>query len=191
MRVDKLDRRIGTRLDLECQHVLTRYSRRCTIDSQPEARMKSRLNSFAVAPEAMKALMELEDTVAHLGLEPRLMHLVKLRASQINRCAYCIHMHSKDARAAGESEERLYLLDAWRESPGYTQRERAALGWTESLTLVAQTGADDASYEELEARFTPEERVHLTLLIGMINVWNRLCVGFRSVPRLTSHAAQG
>jgi AhpD family alkylhydroperoxidase len=154
-----------------------------------KTRMKPRLNSFATAPEAMKALMELDDTVSSLGLEAQLMHLVKIRASQINRCAYCIHMHATQARKDGESEERLYLLDAWRESPGYTDRERAALGWTESLTLVSQTGADDEAYHAVEAQFTPQERVHLTLLIGMINVWNRVCVGFRSMPRVASQAA--
>jgi AhpD family alkylhydroperoxidase len=104
-----------------------------------------------------------------------------MRASQINGCAYCIKMHSADARKAGETEDRLYLLNAWRESHLYTPRERAALAWTEALTLLSETGAPDADYEELKAHFTEEEQVKLTLVIGAINTWNRFAVGFRSV----------
>ena len=132
--------------------------------------MKPRLNHQKAAPETIKALVALETHLANSGLEPSLFHLVKTRASQINGCAYCIHMHTKDARAHGETEERLYLLDAWRESPLYTDRERAALAWTESLTLISQTHAPDADYE----------LVRLTALIGMINLWNRIAIGFRS-----------
>jgi AhpD family alkylhydroperoxidase len=118
------------------------------------------------------------------------MELVRIRASQINGCAMCLHMHTADARKQGETEERLYLLDAWRESPLYTPRERAALAWTEALTLVAETRAPDEVYEELRAHFTEQEQVNLTLLIVAINGWNRLNVGFRTVhPVAESQAA--
>lgn len=143
--------------------------------------MKPRLDAYKAAPETMKAMLAFENAVKASGLEHSLVELVKTRASQINGCAYCIHMHTRDARAAGESEERLYLLSAWRESPLYTRRERAALAWTESLTLLSQTHASDEDYEALQAEFSPEEQVKLTLLIGAINVWNRIAVGFRSV----------
>lgn len=143
--------------------------------------MKSRLDSFAAAPESMKAMLALENHVRGCGLEHSLIELVKTRASQINGCAYCIHMHTRDARAAGETEERLYLLSAWRESPLYTPRERAALAWTEALTLIAETHAPDEDYEEARRHFTEEELVKLTLLIGAINIWNRIAIGFRSV----------
>jgi len=142
--------------------------------------MSTRLNPYTVAPEAMKPMIALEESVAHSGLEHSLIELVKMRASQINGCAYCLHMHSADARKAGESEARLYLLNAWRESALYTPRERAALAWTEALTLVSQTHAPDADYEEAARHFSPEELVRLTLLIGTINVWNRIAIGFRS-----------
>src|SRR6516164_9329314 len=115
--------------------------------------MKPRLNPYQAAPDAMKALMGLESCVQESGIEPRLLDLIKTRASQINGCAFCIHMHTHEARARGEAEERLYLLDAWRESPLYTERERAALAWTEALTLVAETRAPDDVYEALKAHF--------------------------------------
>jgi len=143
--------------------------------------MKARLIPFEVAPGALKPLIELEKNLKNSGLEHSLIELVKTRASQINGCAYCIHMHTKDARAAGESEERLYLLNAWRESPLYNERERAALAWTEALTLVSETHAPDEDYAELSRHFTPEEQVNLTLLIGAINAWNRIAIGFRSI----------
>jgi AhpD family alkylhydroperoxidase len=148
--------------------------------------MQSRLNFYTAAPDAIKVMRELEDYVRKCGLEHGLMHLIKTRASQINGCAFCVHMHTRDARAAGESEERLYLLSAWRESPLYTPRERAALAWTEALTLVAETGAPDQDYEEARRYFADDELVKLTLLIGAINVWNRLCVGFRSIHPVES-----
>src|SRR5690606_9415494 len=132
-------------------------------------------------PAAMNAMLAFEKAMRTSGLEHALIELVKTRASQINGCAYCIHMHTRDARAHGETEERLYLLSAWRESPLFTERERAALAWTEALTLIAQTGAPDEDYERLQSQFSPEEQVKLTLLIGAINVWNRIAVGFRSV----------
>jgi AhpD family alkylhydroperoxidase len=136
-------------------------------------------NPHALAPEGIKAMMALEESVKNSGLDPVLMELVKLRASQINGCAFCIHMHATDLRKMGESEMRLYLLDAWRESSLYTPRERAALGWTEALTRIADTGAPDADYEALKAEFSEAEQVQLTLLVGAINAWNRLQVGFR------------
>ncbi|MBF9197403.1 carboxymuconolactone decarboxylase family protein [Microvirga terrestris] len=143
--------------------------------------MKARLIPFEVAPGSLKPMIELEKTLKNSGLEHSLLELVKTRASQINGCAYCIHMHTRDARANGETEERLYLLSAWRESPLYSDRERAALAWTEALTLVAETHAPDADYEELSRHFTPAEQVNLTLMIGAINAWNRLAIGFRSI----------
>jgi AhpD family alkylhydroperoxidase len=144
--------------------------------------MTPRLNPMAAAPEVMQGMIGLEKAVTNSGLESSLIHLVKMRASQINGCSFCLKMHSKDARAHGETEERLYLLDGWREAPIYSERERAALAWTEALTLVAQTRAPDHDYEAIRAQFDDGEQVKLTLLIGAINAWNRLCVGFRIVP---------
>jgi AhpD family alkylhydroperoxidase len=142
--------------------------------------MTTRLNPYAIAPQGIQKMVELEDHLRNSGLEYSLYELVKMRASQINGCAFCLHMHSKDARAAGETEERLYLLSAWRESSLYTPRERAALAWTEALTLISQTGAPDADYEGLKPHLSESEIVNLTLLIGLINSWNRLAVGLRS-----------
>lgn len=141
--------------------------------------MTPRLNPAAAAPDAYKAMVALEKYIQGSGLEPSLIELVKMRASQINGCAFCLDMHSKDARARGESEQRLYLLNAWRESPLYTNRERAALGWTEALTLVAQTQAPDQDYAAMKSHFSDAEQVNLTLLIGAINTWNRIAIGFR------------
>jgi len=151
--------------------------------------MTPRLNYMAAGPEVMQSMFALEKAVATSGLEHDLMLLVKIRASQINGCAFCIKMHTRDARAGGETEERLYLLDAWRESPIYTNRERAALAWTEALTLVSQTHAPDDDYEAVQAHFSEPEQVKLTMLIAAINSWNRLCVGFRSVPRVEARPA--
>jgi AhpD family alkylhydroperoxidase len=143
--------------------------------------MQPRLtNPHKLAPEGIKAMMALEASIAASGLEESLRHLVKLRASQINGCAFCIHMHATDARRHGDSEMRLYMLNAWRESTLYSARERAALAWTEALTLVAQTGAPDADYDLVKAEFSEAEQVQLTLMIGAINMWNRLQVGFRA-----------
>ncbi len=147
--------------------------------------MRSRLNPYKIDMALLKPMLALEESVVSSGLEKSLIHLVKTRASQINGCAFCIHMHTTEARRDGESEERLYLLDAWRESPLYTSRERAALGWTEALTLVAQTHAPDADYEALEPHFDDTEKVKLTLVIMTINAWNRLAIGFRSVHPVT------
>ena len=143
--------------------------------------MEPRLNLYTVAPEALKPMLALEASVVASGLEHSLIELVKTRASQINGCAFCIDMHTKDARKAGETEQRLYLLSAWRESPLYTPRERAALAWTEALTLVAVTHAPDADYAALSPHFTDAEKVKLSMLIVTINAWNRLAVGFRNV----------
>ncbi len=143
--------------------------------------MIPRLNAFSAAPGLMKAWLDFGQQILQGGLEESLMELVKIRASQINGCAFCLHMHTTEARQRGETEERLYLLDAWRESPLYTDRERAALAWTEALTLVSETGAPDNAYQELQAQFTAEEQVKLTLLIVAINGWNRINVGFRAV----------
>ena len=127
----------------------------------------------------MSALQQFVDSC---GLERPLLELVKMRASQINGCAYCLDMHSKDARALGETEQRLYLLDAWREAPFYTNRERAALEWTESVTLVAESHVPDEVYERVRPHFTPEELANLTLAIVAINGWNRLSIASRAVP---------
>ena len=142
--------------------------------------MSARLNPFAAAPEMIAAMTAFETAVASSGLEHSLIELVKTRASQINGCAFCLHMHSRDARAAGDSEERLHLVAAWWESSLFTPREKAALTWTDSLTLIAQTRAPDADYAVMREEFDEAEAVKLTMLIGAINVWNRLAVGFRS-----------
>lgn len=134
------------------------------------------------APAAVKAMMSLEAALGGSGLEPRLIELVKMRASQINGCAFCIHLHASDLRKQGESEMRIYMLNAWRESSLYTPRERAALAWTEALTRLADTHAPDADYELVKSEFSEPEQVNLTFAIGAINVWNRLQVGFRVAP---------
>lgn len=139
-----------------------------------------RIDYRSVLPEAVRAMRGLEETVARSGLEPELLELVKLRASQLNGCAHCLDMHSKDALARGESPQRLHVLAAWREAPFYSERERAALAWCESLTLLPQTGAPDDVYAELAAAFDEEEIVALTLAIVAINGWNRFAVGLRS-----------
>jgi AhpD family alkylhydroperoxidase len=142
--------------------------------------MKPRLNLFAM-PDLLTPLLDFGTSITENGLEPSLMELVKMRASQINGCAFCLDMHAKDARKAGETEARLYLLPAWRESPLYSNRERAALGWTEALTLVSENGAPDDVYEAVKAQFSEEEQIKLTMMIIAINGWNRLNVGFRTI----------
>lgn len=144
--------------------------------------MEPRISYGKVAPGAYKAMMGLETYTNNCGLERSLLDLVRLRASQINGCAYCIDMHSKDLRAEGESEQRLYLLNAWRESPFYTDRERAALAWTEAVTLVTNGHAPNDLYEQARQQFSEEELVNLTLVIVAINGWNRLSISFRAVP---------
>ncbi|RDJ27594.1 carboxymuconolactone decarboxylase family protein [Bosea caraganae] len=142
--------------------------------------MSKRLNPYTAAPDSIKPLIALEASLKESGLEHSLIHLVKMRASQLNGCAYCLHMHSAEAIKDGETPARLFLLDAWHESQLYTPRERAALAWTESLTLISQTHAPDEDYEEAREHFSEEELVKLTLLIGTINTWNRIAIGFRS-----------
>ncbi len=144
--------------------------------------MEARLDLYRAAPDVLKAMAGLETAIHSARLEESLLNLVKLRASQINGCAYCVDMHSKDARAAGETEQRLYELNAWRETPFYSERERAALAWTEAVTLVSQTHVPDAVYEEVHRHFTDAELVHLTLAVVAINGWNRLAISFRAVP---------
>jgi AhpD family alkylhydroperoxidase len=144
--------------------------------------MDARLDFRKFAPEPMHALQALEKYIAGCGLDDKLVHLLKLRASQLNGCAYCIDMHSIDARAAGETEQRLYALDAWRETPFYDDRERAALAWTESVTLVSQTHVPDAVYDEVREHFSEQEVVDLTYIVAAINAWNRLAIALRSVP---------
>lgn len=145
---------------------------------------------FKTAPEPIKALVAVETAIKASGLDHGLIELVKLRASQINQCAYCIHMHATDARKAGETEMRIYLLSAWRESSLYSPRERAALGWTEALTLISETGAPDEDYEAVKREFTEAEQVNLTMLIGTINAWNRFAIGLRAAhPKETARVA--
>ncbi len=144
--------------------------------------MENRLNYRSVAPEAYQAMAEVERYVRQCGLEHSLLELVKTRASQINGCAFCLDMHTKDARAAGETEQRLYTLSAWRETPFFTDRERAALQWTETITRIGDTHAPDDVYELMRKHFTEKERVDLTMAIIAINGWNRLAIAFRAVP---------
>ena len=151
--------------------------------------MTPRMNFMQAAPDTIKALMALETQIQGSGLEQSLIELVKTRASQINGCAYCINMHTQDARKHGETEQRLYLLNAWREAPAYSERERAALAWTEAVTLIADTHVPDAVYEEVRAEFEPEELVKLTLLITTINAWNRFAISFRSIHPVKVKAA--
>ncbi|MEO5813116.1 MAG: carboxymuconolactone decarboxylase family protein [Rhodanobacter sp.] len=142
--------------------------------------MKSRLDYRKAAPDAFKAMLDMEMAVQRGGLEQPLIELVKMRASQINGCGYCLDMHSKDARAAGETEQRLYLLSAWREAPFYSARERAALAWTEAVTQVSSNDLPDALYADVHEEFGDKGMVELTLAIIAINGWNRLAIGFRA-----------
>ena len=142
--------------------------------------MTQRLNPQTVAPKAIEPMLALEAYLAGCGLEESLRHLVKMRASQINGCAYCLHMHSSDALAHGETPARLFLLDAWDESRLFTPREKAALAWTDALTNISRTHAPDGDYEALKAHFREAEIVNLTMLIGAINSWNRLSIGLRA-----------
>ena len=144
--------------------------------------MQPRLDIYKASPDALKAMLAFSAATEKLGLEKPLLELVKLRASQINGCAYCLDMHSKDARANGETEQRLYGLDAWRETPYYSARERAALEWTEALTLVSETRVPDDVYERVREQFPEDELVNLSLAIVSINGWNRLNIAARTVP---------
>jgi len=144
--------------------------------------MKARIDLMHVTPGVIHAMLGLERQVQKAGLDTTLLHLVRMRASQINGCSCCLDIHSKDARANGETEQRLYGLDAWRETPYYSARERAALEWTEALTLVADTHVPDEVYERVREQFLEDELVHLSLAILSINAWNRLNVAARTVP---------
>ncbi len=143
--------------------------------------MEPRIDHRKVSPGAMQAMLGLEEYVHQCGLPENLLHLIKMRVSQINGCAYCLDMHSKDLRAAGETEQRLYLLDAWREAPFYTERERAALAWAEAVTRVTEGNVPDEVYEQARSQFSEQELVDLTVAIVAINGWNRLNVAFRRV----------
>ena len=151
--------------------------------------MKPRMNFYQLAPDTIKALQALETQVQGSGLEKSLIELVKTRASQINGCAFCINMHTEDARKQGETEQRLYLLNAWRESPLYSDRERAALAWTEAVTLISQTHAPDDVYAELRTHFSEAETANLTMLIATINAWNRLAISMRAIHPVKAKAA--
>jgi AhpD family alkylhydroperoxidase len=152
--------------------------------------MKPRIDLNTDAPAgAVQAMYGLEKYLRGCGLEHSLLHLLKTRASQVNGCAYCIDMHTTDARAGGETEQRLYALSAWRETPFFTDRERAALEWTEALTLVSENHVPDELYERVRAHFAAEELVNLSLAVVAINGWNRLAISFRSVPGSYQRAA--
>ncbi|MDR5728282.1 MAG: carboxymuconolactone decarboxylase family protein [Terriglobia bacterium] len=144
--------------------------------------MQPRLEYAKASPEVAKAMIQLESVVRRSGVDPRLLELIKIRASQINGCAYCIDMHTKDARAKGETEQRIYALNAWRETPFFSDKERAALAWTEAITNIQTGHAPDAVYGELSRNFSEGEMVNLTLAITTINAWNRIAIAFRSVP---------
>ena len=144
--------------------------------------MQPRIDYTKYAPEALKAMFALERQIAESGLDHGLIHLMKMRASQINGCAYCIDMHSIDARALGESEQRLYALDAWRETPFFSDRERAALAWTEAITLVSRDHVPDAVFEEVKKHFSDKEIIDLTIVATTINMWNRIAISMRAVP---------
>ena len=144
--------------------------------------MQPRMDYRKYAQDAQKSLLGLEKYISESGLDHKLIHLIKMRASQINGCAYCIDMHSIDARALGETEQRLYALDAWREGPFFTDRERAALKWTEALTRVSETHVPDAVYDEVKKYFSEKEIVELTIVVCIINMWNRLAISMRAVP---------
>jgi AhpD family alkylhydroperoxidase len=144
--------------------------------------MEPRLDFYKASPDAIKAMLAFSAATEKLGLEKPLLELVKLRASQINGCAFCVDMHATDARKGGESERRLYALSVWHETPFFTPRERAALAWTEAVTSISTTGAPDDAYGALSAEFTPKEQMDLTLAISMINSWNRLAISFRMMP---------
>jgi len=151
--------------------------------------MQPRIEHRKIALDGIKAMWGLENYVMHCGLESSLLELVKTRASQINGCAYCLDMHTKDARAHGETEQRLYALPAWAETPFFTDRERAALAWTEAVTLVSETHVPDDVYELARQHFNEKELVDLTLAVVAINGWNRLSIAFRSVPGTYQPAA--
>lgn len=144
--------------------------------------MSDRIDLVKTAPGAYKAMSSLETYIRQCGLEASLLELIKTRASQINGCAFCLDMHTKDARAHGETEQRLYTLSAWHETPFFTERERAALAWTEALTLIAEDDISDELYQAALQHFTEQELVNLSMVIVTINSWNRLSIAFRKMP---------
>lgn len=144
--------------------------------------MEPRLDFYKTSPDAIKAMLAFSAATEKLGLEPALLELVKLRASLVNGCAFCVDMHAADARKGGETERRLHAVSVWRETPFFTPRERAALAWTEAVTQISTRGAPDDVYAALSAEFTPKEQMDLTLAISMINCWNRLAISFHKMP---------
>jgi AhpD family alkylhydroperoxidase len=151
--------------------------------------MTQRANPYLAHPNLLKPLIDYAHTVQAMGLEKSLVELIKIRASQINGCAVCLHMHAAQARRQGETEDRILMLDAWAECPFYTAREKAALAWTDALTRLAETHASDQAHDEMCAHFSSEEQVILTQLIGVINMFNRIGVGFRVGPVTLQTAA--
>ncbi|MDB5977585.1 MAG: carboxymuconolactone decarboxylase family protein [Nevskia sp.] len=146
--------------------------------------MEARLNLMKAAPKSWNAMLALQDTVNKCGLEQTILELVKLRASQLNGCAFCIAMHTRDALKHGISQERMHLLNAWREAPLYSEREQAALAWTEALTFITQGHAADAVYEQVRQQFSAEETASLSFAIAAINIWNRLSISARTPPQV-------
>ena len=144
--------------------------------------MQPRINITAISPGLYKAMIGLEQYLATSSIDKKLLTLMKLRASQINGCAYCIDMHWKDLRELGEPEQRLYGLDAWRESPYYTDRERAALDWTEAVTLIAEDHVPDSVYDRVRSHFNEQQLADLTFAVAAINAWNRLTIASRTTP---------
>ena len=151
--------------------------------------MQQRIDVTKVNPAAYKAVIALQNYVDQSGLDAKLRHLIQIRASQINGCAHCIAMHTRDARKHGESDERMHLLDAWREAPVFSERECAALAWTEALTLVAKDHVPDAVYDEVRKQFSEKEIVDLTAAVCAINTWNRIAISFRTPPQVESKRA--
>ena len=151
--------------------------------------MQQRIDVTKVNPAAYKAVIALQNYVDQSGLDAKLRHLIQIRASQINGCAYCLAMHARDARKHGESDERMHLLDAWREAPVFSERECAALAWTEALTLVAKDHVPDAVYDEVRKQFSEKEIVDLTAEVCAINTWNRIAISFRAPPQVESKKA--
>ena len=144
--------------------------------------MEQRLDYTEQGHDALRAMYSLEGYLRHSSIEPMLLHLLKFRVSQINGCAYCLDMHSKDLRAGGETEQRLYCLDAWRETPFYTDRERAALEWAEALTLITEGHVQDEVFETVKSQFSEKEMIDLTMAVVTINSWNRISIAFRTTP---------
>jgi len=151
--------------------------------------MQQRIDALKVSPAAYKAVGALETYIDQSGLDRKLLHLIKIRASQINGCAFCLAMHTRDARKLGETDERMHLLDAWREAPLYTDRERAALAWTEAITLVSRDHVPDEVYDEVRRHFSEKEIVDLTAAAVAINSWNRIAIAMRATPQVSGAKA--